>query len=168
MKLKIPYHPLNCDRRKQSLTMRILCFIVKLFNNVLEISGISDKNTSGNSNNISVEAVEYIALEEFYFEEFLRLQQVHSKEFYLRDISCIAINPAFVLTASIKELLRRLLFYSNKLNSIKFQLNRKQLKETCSIFFGLCCSSPGYIFKALFGTSSYPHPVNEVISTFNT
>ena len=59
---------------------------------------------------------------------------------------------------SLKELLRRMAMYMQQIVSTQFALSRKTKFESLTLFFGLCCSSPTYIFNAIFGNSYYPVP----------
>lgn len=63
------------------------------------------------------------------------------------------------LNASTCELIRRLAKYVGLLAKTKYLVLRNTIIHLLSLFFGLCCSSPGLIFNAITGTSSYPFPV---------
>jgi len=62
------------------------------------------------------------------------------------------------LSGSIKQLNRQLAIYTGQLQSTLFRVLRNTRIHSLSIFFGLCCSSSGYIFNAISGASSHPIP----------
>lgn len=62
------------------------------------------------------------------------------------------------LSGSIKQLNRQLAIYTGQLESTLFRVLRNTRIHSLSIFFGLCCSSSGYIFNAISGASSHPIP----------
>ncbi len=64
-----------------------------------------------------------------------------------------------LINASTRELMRRLTIYASQLTTVKLSVLRNTRIHSLSIFFGLCCSSSGYIFDAITGASSYPCPV---------
>ena len=69
------------------------------------------------------------------------------------------VNIEKLLSASTRELMRRLIIYTTRLTSVKLTALRNTCIHSLSIFFGLCCSSSGYIFDAITGNSSHPCPV---------
>jgi hypothetical protein len=59
---------------------------------------------------------------------------------------------------SVCILIRRLLVYLSGIIDLLIRQSNTLLYRELSIFFGLCCSSSGYIFNAITGTSSHPIP----------
>jgi hypothetical protein len=59
-------------------------------------------------------------------------------------------------SGSIKQIQHQLAIYTGLLQSTLFRVLRNTRIHSLSIFFGLCCSSSGYIFNAITGTSSHP------------
>jgi hypothetical protein len=59
---------------------------------------------------------------------------------------------------SVCQLIRLLLAYLSSIIALLFRQSNTLLYRELSIFFGLCCSSSGYIFNAITGTSSHPIP----------
>ena len=70
------------------------------------------------------------------------------------------IKIDILFSGSIKELLRRMAQYTGLVQSTLFNVLRNTRIHSLSIFFGLCCSSSGYIFEAITGTSSHPVPTS--------
>jgi len=68
------------------------------------------------------------------------------------------ITVKIEFSASVKELMRRLALYTGQILSTLYRILRNARIHTLSIFFGLCCSSSGYIFNAITGTCSHPIP----------
>ena len=59
---------------------------------------------------------------------------------------------------AIKELLRRLSLYLSNNTATQLLRTQNSIYSGISLFFGLCCSRPSYIFSAITGTSSHPVP----------
>ncbi len=74
------------------------------------------------------------------------------------DLRCVLVYLNKVLKASIKAILRDLALYLSKFVNNQYAHLNKAFKHFFSIFFGLCCSSPGYIYDAFSTTSSHPCP----------
>ena len=63
-----------------------------------------------------------------------------------------------LFTGSVKQLQYQLAICNGLIQSTIFRVLRNARIHTLSIFFGLCCSSSGYIFNAISGVSSHPIP----------
>jgi len=61
---------------------------------------------------------------------------------------------------AIKELLRRLSLYLSNNTATQLLHTQNSIYSGISLFFGLCCSRPSYIFSAITGTSSHPVPAS--------
>lgn len=64
---------------------------------------------------------------------------------------------------AIKELLRRLSLYLSNNTASQLLRTQNSIYSEISLFFGLCCSRPSYIFSAISGTSSHPVPATVTV-----
>ncbi|HRZ98581.1 MAG TPA: hypothetical protein P5084_13580 [Paludibacter sp.] len=55
---------------------------------------------------------------------------------------------------SIKEILRRLSLYLSNNTTTQLLHSQNSIYRKITIFFGLCCSRPSYIFSAVLGVSA--------------
>lgn len=80
------------------------------------------------------------------------LATVDLLEFYSKcQLVLRAVRIEKLFSASTRELMRRLAKYTDQKVSTQFLRLRNSLSRSITLLFGLCCSSPTYIFNAIFG-----------------